>query len=123
LARESSVEDVVKLEKCGFSYHPHISFYGEITSHKNNPIPPLLKELEASTDEYWMRHLVYLIKETVERDRFAEDVKREHSRIIGTIDQAQGKIKKQELVDQVRSYGDAIKMHLYNKGIDPFSNP
>ena len=117
-ARESSVEDLVKLEKCGFSYHPSISFYEEIVFNKNNPISSLLKELEASSDEHWMKHLVYLIKESVESDRFTEDVKREHGRIIGTIDQAQGKMKKQELVDQVRSDNDAIKMHLYEKGIE-----
>ena len=94
-ARTFSVRDLITVEKCGFGYHPSISFYPEIMESAEYQVPVLLDELRIAEDEHWRAHLIYLIKAVIGKGKFKHFVERDASPIMRQVDDAFGKARKE----------------------------
>ena len=118
LGKTFPIQDLVALEKCGFEYHPDISFYAEIISSREYPVPSLLNELRTSEDDYWTAHLIYLTRKVVESERFQSEVMRDRNLLIAEADNALNKIRHAgEVRERARNERDGIELYFVNKDL------
>jgi hypothetical protein len=111
-AKDFSIKDLIEVEKCGFQYHPNISFYGEIISSREYPMPSLLKELSRSDNGYWTAHLVYLIKEVIESEKFHFEVMRDRTAITEQVEESQTTVSKSSTAyEDIQNLNDGIKIY------------
>lgn len=115
LPENISIDELVILEKCGFEYRPNISFYREIVSSREYPLPSLLKELRQSANDYWTAHLVYLIKAAIESERFHSEVMRDREMINNEVDIALNRVQHIKVREDVRNDRDGIVIYFLKK--------
>jgi len=112
LAKDFSADDLVAVERCGFAYHPRISFYEYIVRSREYPIPALLKSLHGSDDAHWKIHVVYLVKEVIESERYRPEVLRDRKMIMDEIDSSISIVElKGDLLVRFRDLKDGIDIY------------
>ena len=110
LAKNANAEEIVALEKCGNRYHPPILF--DVASSREYPIPSLLEELrQGENDEWWNEHVVYLIKEVIEQERFHSEVMRDRELIMQEVGRCLDRTKPGKASESMHRLRDGIQIY------------
>lgn len=106
-----SAKDIVAVEKCGFTHRPSISFYSELLTSDENPIPALMSELREREDKHWIERVVFLTKAVIERGKFDPDVATDRDLIRREVLLAFNRLPEGEVRERVRGLKDGIDMY------------
>lgn len=111
LPPDLSMEDVIAVEKCGFQYHPHVSFSERIVFGHEYPIRALLNELGRIDDDWWSVYLVQLIKDVMEKDKFHAEVMRDRKLIMKDVCLAFDHVIRERPREEMQGLRDGIEIY------------